>query len=124
MPTRPPSGPGCPSRGRASTIPRHTHAGTGEHRGGCRLVATVTFEHVTKYYTPDYAAVNDLNLAIADGEFIVLVGPSGCGKTTTLRMLAGLEIENSGSIKIGDRIVNEVAPRDRDIAMVFQSYAL
>jgi multiple sugar transport system ATP-binding protein len=87
-------------------------------------MATVSFEHVTKHYIPEYAAVNDLNLEIADGEFIVLVGPSGCGKTTSLRMLAGLEIEDTGTIKIGDRVVNDVAPRDRDIAMVFQSYAL
>jgi multiple sugar transport system ATP-binding protein len=86
-------------------------------------MATVTFEHVDKKYG-DVAAVNDLSLEIGDGEFMVLVGPSGCGKTTSLRMIAGLEEITSGTLKIGDRIVNDVAPKDRDIAMVFQSYAL
>jgi multiple sugar transport system ATP-binding protein len=86
-------------------------------------MATVTFEHVTKRYG-DVIAVNDLNLAINDGEFMVLVGPSGCGKTTSLRMIAGLEEISSGEPKIGDRVVNDVPPKDRDIAMVFQSYAL
>jgi multiple sugar transport system ATP-binding protein len=86
-------------------------------------MSTVTFEHVTKKYG-DVLAVNDLNLAINDGEFMVLVGPSGCGKTTSLRMIAGLEEITSGDLKIGDRIVNDVPPKDRDIAMVFQSYAL
>src|SRR6058998_1160507 len=86
-------------------------------------MATVTFEHVTKKYG-DVLAVNDLNLAINEGEFMVLVGPSGCGKTTSLRMIAGLEEISSGELKIGDRIVNDVPPKDRDIAMVFQSYAL
>jgi multiple sugar transport system ATP-binding protein len=86
-------------------------------------MATVTFEHVTKKYG-EVLAVNDLDLAIQDGEFMVLVGPSGCGKTTSLRMIAGLEEISSGTLRIGDRIVNDVAPKDRDIAMVFQSYAL
>jgi multiple sugar transport system ATP-binding protein len=86
-------------------------------------MATVTFEHVTKRYG-DVLAVNDLNLEIADGEFMVLVGPSGCGKTTSLRMIAGLEEISSGTLRIGDRVVNDVPPKDRDIAMVFQSYAL
>ena len=86
-------------------------------------MATVTFEHVTKKYG-EVLAVNDLNLAIQDGEFMVLVGPSGCGKTTSLRMIAGLEEISEGTLKIGDRGVNDVAPKDRDIAMVFQSYAL
>jgi multiple sugar transport system ATP-binding protein len=86
-------------------------------------VATVTFEHVTKRFG-DFIAVNDNNLEIQDGEFMVLVGPSGCGKTTSLRMIAGLEEITSGTLKIGDRVVNDVAPKDRDIAMVFQSYAL
>jgi multiple sugar transport system ATP-binding protein len=86
-------------------------------------MSTVTFEHVTKKYG-DVIAVNDLNLAINDGEFMVLVGPSGCGKTTSLRMIAGLEEISAGELKIGDRIVNDVPPKDRDIAMVFQSYAL
>jgi multiple sugar transport system ATP-binding protein len=86
-------------------------------------MATVTFEHVTKKYG-EVVAVDDLNLAINDGEFMVLVGPSGCGKTTSLRMIAGLEEISGGELKIGDRVVNDVPPKDRDIAMVFQSYAL
>src|SRR5258706_10548260 len=86
-------------------------------------MSTVTFDHVTKKYG-DVLAVNDLNLAINDGEFMVLVGPSGCGKTTSLRMIAGLEEISAGDLKIGDRVVNDVPPKDRDIAMVFQSYAL
>ncbi len=86
-------------------------------------MATVTFDHVTKKYG-DVLAVDDLNLEIQDGEFMVLVGPSGCGKTTSLRMIAGLEEITAGELRIGDRVVNDVAPKDRDIAMVFQSYAL
>ena len=86
-------------------------------------MATVTFEHVNKRFG-DFIAVNDLNLEIGDGEFMVLVGPSGCGKTTSLRMIAGLEEVSEGTLRIGDRVVNDVAPKDRDIAMVFQSYAL
>jgi len=86
-------------------------------------MATVTFENVNKAYG-DFQAVKDLNLEIGDGEFMVLVGPSGCGKTTSLRMIAGLEEITSGTLKIGDRVVNDVPPKDRDIAMVFQSYAL
>jgi multiple sugar transport system ATP-binding protein len=86
-------------------------------------MATVTFDHVTKRYG-DVVAVDDFNLAIADGEFMVLVGPSGCGKTTNLRMIAGLEEISEGTLRIGDRVVNDVPPKDRDIAMVFQSYAL
>src|SRR4051812_49700927 len=86
-------------------------------------MATVTFDHVSKRYG-DVIAVNDLNLEIQDAEFMVLVGPSGCGKTTSLRMIAGLEEITAGTLKIGDRVVNDVAPKDRDIAMVFQSYAL
>src|ERR671921_37509 len=86
-------------------------------------MATVTFDHVSKKYG-DVTAVHDFNLEIGDGEFMVLVGPSGCGKTTNLRMIAGLEEISSGSLRIGDRVVNDVPPKDRDIAMVFQSYAL
>ncbi|HKY56102.1 MAG TPA: sn-glycerol-3-phosphate ABC transporter ATP-binding protein UgpC [Anaerolineales bacterium] len=86
-------------------------------------MASVTFENVVKQFG-DVKAVNNLNIHVADKEFLVLVGPSGCGKTTALRSLAGLEEITSGNIKIGDRIVNDVAPKDRDIAMVFQSYAL
>jgi multiple sugar transport system ATP-binding protein len=88
------------------------------------IMASVTFEHVTKKYAGDVTAVKDLNISIADREFLVFVGPSGCGKTTSLRMLAGLEEISEGKIYIGDRVVNDVAPKDRDIAMVFQSYAL
>jgi multiple sugar transport system ATP-binding protein len=86
-------------------------------------MAPITFEHVTKRFD-DATAVDDLNLQVADGEFLVLVGPSGCGKTTALRMLAGLEETSDGRILIGDRVVNNVAPGARDVAMVFQSYAL
>jgi multiple sugar transport system ATP-binding protein len=86
-------------------------------------MATITFEHLTKQFD-DTTAVDDLNVEVADGEFLVLVGPSGCGKTTALRMLAGLEEITSGRILIGDRVVNNVAPGSRNVAMVFQSYAL
>jgi multiple sugar transport system ATP-binding protein len=86
-------------------------------------MARVLLEHVTKNYG-DVVAVDDVNIDIHDKEFLVLVGPSGCGKSTTLRMVAGLEEITSGNIFIGDRVVNDVAPKDRDIAMVFQSYAL
>jgi len=86
-------------------------------------LATVTFDHVTKRFG-DVLAVNDLSLEVRDEEFLVLVGPSGCGKTTALRMIAGLEEQSSGDIRIGDRVVNDVPPKDRDIAMVFQNYAL
>ena len=87
-------------------------------------MATVTFDHVSKRFAADTTAVNELDLAVADGEFLVLVGPSGCGKTTALRCVAGLETVTEGKVLIGDRVVNDVPPKDRDIAMVFQSYAL
>lgn len=87
-------------------------------------MASVVFEKVTKQYENGYVAVKDLNIELEDKEFLVLVGPSGCGKTTSLRMLAGLEEISSGSIYIGGQRVNNVTPKDRDIAMVFQSYAL
>jgi multiple sugar transport system ATP-binding protein len=86
-------------------------------------MASVTYDHVTKKFG-EVTAINDLNIAVGDKEFLVLVGPSGCGKSTALRMLAGLEEISGGQILIGDRVVNDVAPKDRDIAMVFQSYAL
>ena len=86
-------------------------------------MAPITFEHITKRFDQT-TAVDDLNIEVADGEFLVLVGPSGCGKTTALRMLAGLEDITTGRILIGDRVVNNVAPGARDVAMVFQSYAL
>jgi multiple sugar transport system ATP-binding protein len=87
-------------------------------------MAEIGYEHVSKIYPDGTKAVHDLELEIRDGELMVLVGPSGCGKTTALRMLAGLEEISEGEIRIGDRIVNDLTPRDRDIAMVFQSYAL
>jgi len=87
-------------------------------------MASVTLENISKVYSGDVHAVRNLDLEIRDGEFLVLVGPSGCGKSTTLRMIAGLETISSGSLKIGDRVVNDLHPRDRDIAMVFQNYAL
>jgi multiple sugar transport system ATP-binding protein len=87
-------------------------------------LAAVEFDQVSKVYPDGTRAVNGMDLDIQDGEFMVLVGPSGCGKTTALRMVAGLEDISEGVVKIGDRVVNHVPPRDRDIAMVFQSYAL
>jgi multiple sugar transport system ATP-binding protein len=87
-------------------------------------MAGVTFEDVSKIYTDGTRAVSDMDLEIEDGEFMVLVGPSGCGKTTALRMVAGLEDISEGVLRIGDRVVNHVPSKDRDIAMVFQSYAL
>jgi multiple sugar transport system ATP-binding protein len=86
-------------------------------------MAGVTFDHVTKHFG-DVIAVSDLSIDVADKEFLVFVGPSGCGKSTSLRMLAGLEEIDEGEIRIGERLVNDVPPKDRDIAMVFQSYAL
>jgi multiple sugar transport system ATP-binding protein len=87
-------------------------------------MANVILEKVCKTFDGKIHAVKDFSLEIKDGEFLVLVGPSGCGKSTTLRMVAGLEEISSGTVKIGDRIVNDIAPKDRDIAMVFQNYAL
>ena len=87
-------------------------------------MASVVLEHIFKRYDNGFEAVQDLNIDVKDGEFLVLVGPSGCGKTTALRMIAGLEDITAGDLRIGERRVNEVAPKDRDIAMVFQSYAL
>src|SRR6187431_1614259 len=88
-------------------------------------MATVTFDEATRQYPGNpIPSVDKLNIDIADGEFLVLVGPSGCGKSTSLRMLAGLEEVNGGTIRIGDRDVTHLPPKDRDIAMVFQNYAL
>jgi len=86
-------------------------------------MASVTYKNVFKKFG-DLMIIKDLNIQVEDKEFLVLVGPSGCGKTTALRLLAGLEEITDGQIIIGDRVVNDVAPKDRDIAMVFQSYAL
>ena len=87
-------------------------------------MAEIQFEHVTKRYGDGFEAVKDMNLEIDDGEFLILVGPSGCGKSTALRMVAGLEDITGGELLIGGEVVNDKAPKDRDIAMVFQSYAL
>ncbi len=87
-------------------------------------MASLSLRNVYKRYPGGVTAVSDFNLEIKDKEFIILVGPSGCGKSTTLRMVAGLEEISDGEIYIGDKLVNDVAPKDRDIAMVFQNYAL
>ncbi len=87
-------------------------------------MAKVVLENITKIYDGSVKAVSELNITAKDKEFIVLVGPSGCGKTTTLRMIAGLEEISEGEVYIGDKLVNNVLPKDRDIAMVFQNYAL
>ncbi len=87
-------------------------------------MAAIEMEQVTKVYPNGFQAVTQVDLDVADGEFMVLVGPSGCGKTTLLRMVAGLEDISAGTLRIGDRVVNELSPKDRDIAMVFQNYAL
>src|SRR5690348_1508696 len=87
-------------------------------------MADIVMEHITKRYGDGFEAVKDLNLEIPDGEFMILVGPSGCGKSTALRMVAGLEDISAGELKIGGAVVNEKAPKERDIAMVFQNYAL
>ncbi|MBQ8074288.1 MAG: sn-glycerol-3-phosphate ABC transporter ATP-binding protein UgpC, partial [Clostridia bacterium] len=87
-------------------------------------MASVSLQHIYKIYSGNVTAVSDFTLDIEDKEFIVLVGPSGCGKSTTLRMVAGLEEISDGELYIGDKLVNDVAPKDRDIAMVFQNYAL
>src|SRR6478735_7125702 len=101
-------------------IVRHVPAGE-----GVLNMATVTFDEATRQYPGNpIPSVDKLNIDIADGEFLVLVGPSGCGKSTSLRMLAGLEEVNGGRILIGDRDVTHLSPKDRDVAMVFQNYAL
>jgi multiple sugar transport system ATP-binding protein len=87
-------------------------------------MATVNFEHVYKIYPNGYTAIKDLNLKIKDGEFLVFVGPSGCGKSTAMRMLAGLEDISAGTLRIGEQVVNDQSPQERNIAMVFQNYAL
>ncbi|MBQ5339912.1 MAG: ATP-binding cassette domain-containing protein, partial [Oscillospiraceae bacterium] len=87
-------------------------------------MASLSLRGIYKKYPGGVVAVSDVNLEIRDKEFIVLVGPSGCGKSTTLRMIAGLEEISEGELYIGDRLVNDIAPKDRDIAMVFQNYAL
>ena len=91
---------------------------------GGRIMASLSLQHINKTYPNGFQAVKDFNLEIEDKEFIIFVGPSGCGKSTTLRMVAGLEEITSGTLKIGDKVMNDVEPKDRDIAMVFQNYAL
>src|SRR5215211_4145681 len=87
-------------------------------------MAQITLDNITKRYPDGYEAVRDMTLAVEDGEFVILVGPSGCGKSTALRMVAGLEDITAGELRIGDEVVNDRAPKDRDIAIVFQNYAL
>src|SRR5690349_24403140 len=87
-------------------------------------MAQIVLDHVDKVYAGGVKALDDLSLEVREGEFMVLVGPSGCGKSTALRSIAGLEEITSGTISIGDRVVNNLPPKDRDIAMVFQNYAL
>src|ERR1700677_707832 len=87
-------------------------------------MSAITLENLTKVYATGVTAVDGLSLDVGDGEFVVLVGPSGCGKTTALRMVAGLEGITAGTVSFGDRVVNDVSPRHRDVAMVFQNYAL
>lgn len=87
-------------------------------------MASVSLKNIYKVYDNNMTAVNDFNLEIEDKEFIIFVGPSGCGKSTTLRMIAGLEEISTGELVIGDKVVTDVEPKDRDIAMVFQNYAL
>src|SRR5215469_9662135 len=87
-------------------------------------MAEIVLDHVTKSFPDGTLAVSDFNLDIRDGEFVILVGPSGCGKSTTLNMIAGLEDISDGELRIGGQVVNNKSPKDRDIAMVFQSYAL
>ena len=87
-------------------------------------MAQIRMDNITKRYPDGFEAVKDMSLDIEDGEFVILVGPSGCGKSTALRMIAGLEDITDGELRIGDNVVNDKAPKDRDIAMVFQNYAL
>ncbi|MDP2293721.1 MAG: ATP-binding cassette domain-containing protein, partial [Actinomycetota bacterium] len=87
-------------------------------------MSSVVLDKITKVYENGFQAIHDLSLTIDDGEFLVLVGPSGCGKSTALRMIAGLESITDGTMRIGERVVNDVPPKARDIAMVFQNYAL
>ena len=87
-------------------------------------MAQIILDHIDKVYSGGVKAIDQMSLDVKDGEFMVLVGPSGCGKSTALRSIAGLEEISSGTISIGDRVVNDLPPKDRDIAMVFQNYAL
>src|SRR5206468_8424442 len=104
--------------------PGNKHAGRSAPRGWRTSMAEIVLDQVSKVYSGGVKGVDDLSLEISDGEFMVLVGPSGCGKSTALRSIAGLEEITSGTIAIGGRAVNNLPPKDRDIAMVFQNYAL
>src|SRR5581483_7388855 len=119
-PFRSPGSRPCTARTHAKasclqTVPHSTSGGS---------MADVVFDEVDKIYDNGFHAVHDLSLDVRDGEFLVLVGPSGCGKTTALRMVAGLEDITDGKLFIGERAVNDLSPKERDIAMVFQNYAL
>ena len=107
-----------------AAAPRRSTQSLGRGPQYAAAMATVTLDAVNKIYDNGFQAIHDLSLDVADSEFLVLVGPSGCGKSTALRMVAGLESITSGELRIGDRVVNDVEPKDRDIAMVFQNYAL
>ena len=122
---RPCSSPGSGARRRRTKPPpdRGTRGSCGPDEERRRSMGRVALDHVSKRFD-DVAAVDDLTLEVADEEFLVLLGPSGCGKSTALRMIAGLEEPTEGTIPIGDRVVNDVEAKDRDVAMVFQSYAL
>ena len=102
----------------------HASVGRGSNQQGGFVVGNIVLSEVDKVYENGFHAVHKLSLDVADGEFLVLVGPSGCGKSTALRMIAGLESITSGELRIGGKVVNDLEPKDRDIAMVFQSYAL
>src|SRR5580765_2816982 len=121
---------GVPSTGLPKTttfVSRSSSPSPGQRitiRVRLRLMGAIRLERVNKVYPGGVHAVHDVDLEIEDGEFMVLVGPSGCGKSTLLRMIAGLEEITSGSLFIGDRDVTQVSPRQRDVAMVFQNYAL
>ena len=120
---RPRAGRAVPRRPRPATVRLTDRPGRAAGPAGGSTLAQVSFDGVTKRFG-DTTAVDDLTLEVADGELLVLLGSSGCGKTTALRMVAGLEEVTEGTVPIGDRVVNDVDPKDRDVAMVFQSYAL
>src|SRR5680860_547701 len=118
--TRSATSASCPVTSEASML----GSGTSSRKETRKDMASITFEDVGKVYPGGTRAIADVSIHIEDGEFVVLVGPSGCGKSTLLRMVAGLEEVTDGKMLIGDRVVNDVPPKDRDIAMVFQNYAL